>query len=154
MARPSINQHTQQEDVTMRKLARTALAGAMLAIGAIAMAAPASAATINLTLRHCWGGDAEMAAMNTVVDKWNAANPDIQVKAIGGSINAEEIAANAAGGTGPDMVIMCDNGAVAGFAHDGVIMPLDDVLKSIGADTSDIIPSSLAWTQYDGKQYG
>ena len=46
---------------------------------------------------------------------------------------AEEIAANAAAGTGPDMVIMCDNGAVAGFAHDGVIMPLDDVLKSIGS---------------------
>jgi multiple sugar transport system substrate-binding protein len=138
----------------MHRLAKMALAGAVLAIGAITMAVPASADPINLTLRHCWGGDAEMAAMQKVVDTWNAANPDIQVKSIGGSINAEEIAANAAGGTGPDMVIMCDNGAVAGFAHDGVIMPLDDVLKSIGADMSDIIPSSLAWTQYNGKQYG
>jgi multiple sugar transport system substrate-binding protein len=138
----------------MHSLARMALAGALLAMGAIATAVPASADTINLNLRHCWGGDAETAAMNSVVDKWNAANPDIQVTAIGGSINAEEIAANAAGGTGPDMVIMCDNGAVAGFAHDGVIMPLDDVLKSIGADMSNIIPSSLAWTSYGGKQYG
>ena len=73
---------------------------------------------------------------------------------IGGSINAEEIAANAAGGTGPDMVIMCDNSAVAGFAHDGVIMPLDDVLAEIGADTSNLLPASLLWVTYEGKLYG
>lgn len=138
----------------MRNLATMAMAGALLAFGAIGMAAPAAADTVNLTLRHCWGGDAEMAAMQKVVDKWNAANPDIQVKSIGGSIDAEEITADAAGGNPPDMVIMCDNSAVAGFAHDGVIAPLDDLLKTIGADTSDIIPSSLAWTQYNGKQYG
>lgn len=138
----------------MRNLATMALAGVVLAVGSIGMAAPAAADTVNLTLRHCWGGDAEMAAMQKVVDKWNAANPDIQVKSVGGSIGAEEITASAAGGNPPDMVIMCDNSAVAGFAHDGVIAPLDDLLKQIGADTSDIIPSSLAWTQYNGKQYG
>jgi multiple sugar transport system substrate-binding protein len=49
---------------------------------------------------------------------------------------------------------MCDNGAIAGFAHDKVIMPLDDILTKIGADMSDIIPASLKWTQYQGKQYG
>ena len=51
------------------------------------------------------------------------------MRGIGGSIKAEEIAAAVAGGTPPDMVIMCDNSAVAGFAHDKVIMPLDDVLN-------------------------
>jgi len=133
----------------------TALAGALLAIGGTAaMTASAAADPVNLTLRHCWGGDAEMAAMQKVVDKWNTANPDIQVKSVGGSIDAAEITASAAGGNPPDMVIMCDNSAVAGFAHDGVIAPLDDLLKKINADTSDIIPSSLAWTQYNGKQYG
>ena len=137
----------------MRSLTTMALAGAMLTIGAIGLAAPAAAQT-SLTLRHCWGGDAEMAAMQRVVDVWNAANPDIQVTPVGGSIGAEEITASAAGGNPPDMVIMCDNSAVAGFAHDGVIAPLDDLLTAIGADTSNIIPSSLAWTQYDGKQYG
>jgi multiple sugar transport system substrate-binding protein len=138
----------------MRKLVATAWAGAMLTLGVIGMAAPAAADPVNLTLRHCWGGDAEMAAMQKVVDKWNAANPDIQVKSVGGSIGAEEITADAAGGNPPDMVIMCDNSAVAGFAHDGVIAPLDDLIKKIGADTSDILPSSLLWTQYNGKQYG
>ncbi len=137
------------------KLATLTLGGVLLAVGGtIAMTAPAAADTVNLTLRHCWGGDAEMAAMQKVVDKWNAANPDIQVKSIGGSIGAEEIVASAAGGNPPDMVIMCDNSAVAGFAHDGVIAPLDDLLRSIGADTSDIIPSSLAWVTYQGKLYG
>lgn len=134
-------------------LVKMALAGALLAIGgAIATTAPAAA--VDLTLRYCWGGDAEMAAMEKVIGAWNAANPDIHVTGIGGSINAEEIAANAAGGTPPDMVIMCDNGAVAGFAHDGVIMSLNDVLAQIGADTSNLLPASLAWVTYDGKLFG
>ena len=44
--------------------------------GASTAAASAPAETVTLNLRHCWGGDAEMAAMQSVVDKWNAANPD------------------------------------------------------------------------------
>ncbi len=112
------------------RLATMALASVLATAGALATAAPSAAADpVNLTLRYCWGGDAEMAAMGSVISAWNAANPSIQVKGIGGSINAEEIVASVAGGTAPDMVIMCDNGAVAGFAHDKVIMPLNDVLS-------------------------
>ena len=49
---------------------------------------------------------------------------------------------------------MCDNGAIAGFAHDKVILPLDDILTKIGADKSNIIPASLKWVTYQGKLYG
>ena len=117
---------------------------------------PASqtAETVTLTLRYCWGGEGEVKAMEKVIQAWNSAHPEIQVKGISGNIKTEEIAAAVAGGAPPDMVIMCDNGAIAGFAHDQVIMPLDDILKSIGADMSDIIPASLKWSQYQGKQYG
>ena len=132
------------------RLATLVLTGAMLAAAAIAT----PVAAVDLTLRYCWGGDAEMAAMESVIKAWNDANPDIQVKGIGGSINAEEIVASVAGGTAPDMIIMCDNGAVAGYAHDQVIIPLDDVLKQIGADTSNIIPAALKWVSYQGKLYG
>ena len=136
-------------------LATTALPIALLAIGGIAITTSAAAADpVNLTLRYCWAGDAEVGAMESVISAWNAANPDIQVKGVPGSINAEEIVANAASGTPPDMIIMCDNSAVAGFAHDGVIMPLDDVLKQIGADTSNLLPASLLWVSYQGKLYG
>jgi multiple sugar transport system substrate-binding protein len=112
------------------------------------------AATVTLTLRYCWGGEGEVKAMEKVIQAWNSAHPEIQVKGISGNIKTEEIAAAVAGGAPPDMVIMCDNGAIAGFAHDKVIMPLDDILTKIGADTSNIIPASLKWTQYQGKQYG
>ena len=118
-----------------------------------ASAAP-PAAVVTLTLRYCWGGEGEVKAMEKVIQAWNSAHPEIQVKGISGNIKTEEIAAAVAGGAPPDMVIMCDNGAIAGFAHDKVIMPLDDILKSINADMSDIIPASLKWTQYQGKQYG
>ncbi len=117
-------------------------------------AASAPAEAVTLTLRYCWGGEGEVKAMEKVIQAWNDQHPEIQVKGISGSINTEEVAAAVAGGAPPDMVIMCDNSAVAGFAHDQVIQPLDDLLTKIGADTSDIIPASLKWSQYQGKQYG
>ena len=49
---------------------------------------------------------------------------------------------------------MCDNGAVAGFAHDKVIMQLDPLLDSIKADKSNIIPAALKWVTYQGGLYG
>jgi multiple sugar transport system substrate-binding protein len=117
-------------------------------------AASAPAAAVTLTLRYCWGGEGEVKAMEKVIGAWNAANPSIQVRGISGNIKTEEIAAAVAGGAPPDMVIMCDNGAIAGFAHDKVIMPLDDILTQINADKSDIIPASLKWVTYQGKLYG
>jgi multiple sugar transport system substrate-binding protein len=119
-----------------------------------AAAASAPVAPVTLTLRYCWGGEGEVKAMEKVIQAWNQANPAIQVKGISGNIQTEEVAAAVAGGAPPDMVIMCDNGAIAGFAHDKVIMPLDDILTKIGADKSDIIPASLKWVTYQGKLYG
>jgi len=128
-----------------------------------AVSAPASVAAptaappaqpVNLVLRYCWSGDGEVKAMQSIIDKWNAANPTIQVRGISGSIKAEEIAGAVAGGAPPDMVIMCNNEAVPGFAHDGVIQPMDDLLAQVGAKTDDILPASLAWMTYQGKLYG
>lgn len=116
--------------------------------------ASAPAAAVTLTLRYCWGGEGEVKAMEKVIQAWNSAHPEIQVKGISGNIKTEEVAAAVAGGAPPDMVIMCDNGAIAGFAHDKVIMPLDDILTKINADKSDIIPASLKWLTYQGKLYG
>jgi len=122
--------------------------------GASQPAASQPAAVVTLTLRYCWGGEGEVKAMEKVIQAWNSAHPEIQVKGISGNIKTEEVAAAVAGGAPPDMVIMCDNGAIAGFAHDKVIMPLDDILTKIGADKSDIIPASLKWLTYQGKLYG
>jgi multiple sugar transport system substrate-binding protein len=117
-------------------------------------ASQAAAGAINLNVRYCWGGEGEVKAMEKVIQAWNDKNPDIHVTGISGSIQTEEVAAAVAGGAPPDMVIMCDNGAVAGFAHDKVIMQLDPLLQSIGADMSDIIPASLKWLTYQGGLYG
>ncbi len=92
--------------------------------------------------------------MEQVIKAWNDQNPTIQVRGVSGDVKTDEIAAAVAGGNPPDMAIMCDNSAIAGFAHDGVILDMDDLLKQIGADTSDIIPGSLKWVSYQGKLYG
>jgi multiple sugar transport system substrate-binding protein len=108
----------------------------------------------NIVLRYCWSGEGEVTAMESIIQDWNKANPAIQVRGISGSINPEQIAAAVAGGAPPDMVITCNNLPIPGFAHDSVILPMDDLLTKIGADTSDIIPASLAWMTYQGKLYG
>lgn len=113
-----------------------------------------SAQTVNLVLRYCWGGEGEVRAMEQVIKAWNDRNPTIQVRGVSGDVKTDEIAAAVAGGNPPDMAIMCDNSAIAGFAHDGVILDVGDLLKQIGGDTSDIIPASLEWVSYQGKLYG
>jgi multiple sugar transport system substrate-binding protein len=125
--------------------------------GPAATTAPATSAAVepvNLVLRYCWSGEGEVKAMEQIIETWNQANPDIQVRGISGATKTEEIAAAVAGGAPPDMVIMCNNQAVPGFAHDGVILPIDDLITQIGANTDDIFPASLAWMTYQGKLYG
>lgn len=119
-----------------------------------APSASAPAQPVNLVLRYCWSGEGEVKAMEQIIQAWNQANPGIQVRGISGSIKTEQIAAAVAGGAPPDMVIMCNNDAIPGFAHDGVILALDDLLTQIGAKTDDIIPASLAWVTYQGKLFG
>jgi multiple sugar transport system substrate-binding protein len=114
------------------------------------VAAPA----VTLVLRYCWSGEGEVKAMEQIIQAWNAKNPDIQVRGISGSINIEQIAAAVAGGAPPDMVITCNNLAIPGFAHDQVILPMDDLLTQVGADTSNILPASLEWVKYQDKLYG
>jgi multiple sugar transport system substrate-binding protein len=109
---------------------------------------------VSLVLRYCWSGEGEVKAMESIIQAWNSANPAIQVRGISGSIRSEQIAAAVAGGAPPDMVITCNNEPIPGFAHDGVILPIDDLLTQIGAKTDDIIPASLDWVKYQGKLYG
>ena len=108
----------------------------------------------NVVLRYCWSGEGEVQAMESIIQDWNKANPAIQVRGISGSIKPEQIAAAVAGGAPPDMVIDCNNLPIPGFAHDSVILPMDDLLTKIKADTSDIFPASLAWMTYQDKLYG
>ncbi len=137
---------------------QSAAPSASTAPSAAPSTAPASSAPsaqpVSLVLRYCWSGEGEVKAMESIIGSWNKANPDIQVRGISGSIKAEEIAGAVAGGAPPDMVIMCNNEAVPGFAHDGVIQEMSPLLQQAGANTDDILPASLAWMTYQGKLYG
>ena len=119
-----------------------------------APSASAAVQPVNLVLRYCWSGEGEVKAMEQIIQSWNQAHPEMQVRGISGSIKAEHIAAAVAGGAPPDMVIFCNNSPVAAFAHDGVILSMKPLLDKIGADTSKIIPASLDWMTYKGDLYG
>ena len=78
-------------------LALSACAGSATPSPAPATAAPSGAATaapataspvapVTLILRYCWSGDGEVKAMQSIIDTWNKAHPEIQVRGISGSI--------------------------------------------------------------------
>jgi multiple sugar transport system substrate-binding protein len=115
---------------------------------------PTAAPVVNLVLRYCWHGDAEISAMESIIQDFNTSQSAIKVRGISGRIKPDEIIAAVTAGAPPDMIIECNSDDVAPFAANNVIVALDDPLKAIKADTSNIIPASLEWVTYKDKLYG
>jgi len=83
--------------------------------------------------------------------KFEAANPDIKLKleiTVSDGLPTKILTALQSGS--PPDVIEAQHGWVTPYAQQGLIQPLDDVLK----DKDDYIPASLTYSNWDGKQWG
>ena len=114
-------------------------------------AAPAAATKI--TLWHSYhAGGSEETAINTLVANWNKAHTDIQVEAL--EIPFDQIekkyTTEVAAGAGPDMFTM-PNDNLGQWVRDGVVAPVDDLLKG-KLDAYD--KSGVSGLTVDGKLYG
>jgi multiple sugar transport system substrate-binding protein len=70
-------------------------------------------------------------ATKDIVDSWNAANPDIQVKYVQGSWDSvqDQLVTQFQGGTAPD-IIQYESAAMTGFAQQGYLADLGPYLSS------------------------
>ncbi|WP_229075080.1 ABC transporter substrate-binding protein [Actinoplanes sp. DH11] len=121
-------------------------------------AAPAATAYTgpNVTLAF-WNGftGGDGAFMKTLVEQFNAEHPNIKV-----SMNVyqwvdyyQKVPAAVASGNGPDLGIMHVD-SVATNAARGVILPLDDLAKSLNLTEADFSPPVWQAGVYNEKRYG
>lgn len=109
---------------------------------------------IKLTFWNYWDGK-NGEVMQSLVDEWNAANPDIQVENVFIGFNdlLPKLQAATAGGDAPD-IAAGDLIWMPKLAQSGAIAPLDDLAATAGIDLTDFYPALLNAGSYDGKTYG
>lgn len=90
--------------------------------------------------------------MQTLVDNFNAANPNIQVTMTTQAEYSTQLATAAASGTLPDVAIINED-QVATQAFRNVIRPIDDLVAQSGIEASDF--PEVAWNagEVAGKRY-
>jgi multiple sugar transport system substrate-binding protein len=151
---------------------------AMVAIGVPAVLAaalvrgdglqpPASRGPVQITLQRFFGAcDAEYRRLNrrsaaegecgiitTLINKFNADNPDIHVK-----VNIvywpgyDQLSAELAAGHPPDLVTMHES-VISDYSQRHLIMPLDAVLASVGVDPAGFTRAAREGVTRDGSVY-
>jgi ABC-type glycerol-3-phosphate transport system substrate-binding protein len=91
------------------------------------------------------------ARAKELVQKFQAANPDITVKmeiTVADGLPTKILTALQSGS--PPDLIEAQHGWVTPYAQQGLLQPLDDVIT----DKDDYIPAALAYSNWDGKQWG
>lgn len=111
----------------------------------------ASGGKVTLTFQSLAYQDTTVAATKDIVDSWNKANPDIQVKLQQGSWDNvhDQLVTQFQGGTAPD-IIHDESADIMGFAQQGYLADLSDKLS---ADTKKEVSKDV-WksvTTGDGK---
>lgn len=99
------------------------------------------------------GGDGP--AMGAIVDAFNAAHPQIDVRMT--SLNADQMYAKllpaVGAGQGPDIVAMHLD-QLATFAIRGTIVSLDDIVDGLALDGTDFVPQAWDATVFEGRRFG
>lgn len=128
-------------------LARTGIALAGIVAASLALAGCSSSGSdsssggkVTLTFQSLAYQDTTVAATKSIVDSWNKANPNIQVKLQQGSWDNvhDQLVTQFQGGTAPD-IIHDESADIMGFAGQGYLADLskylsDDVKKEVSND--------------------
>ncbi len=140
---------------------------AAASVVALAGASPAFAAT-ELSVQRFFGAcDAdfgtntdvskavgECGIMTSLINKFNADNPDVHVSVTTVEWPGyDQLTAQFAAGDPPDIVTIHQS-VLGDYASRGLLMPLDDVLKSVGVASTDFTDASLSGVTKEGKIYG
>lgn len=111
-------------------------------------------AETTITFWHGWSADSEVAAIQKTIDAFEAANPNIHVKVVGG-ITDDKInqALRAGGPNAPDVVSSFTTDNVGQFCTSGAFVDLSPFLDDAGIDPEKTFPAAqLQYTQYQGDQ--
>jgi multiple sugar transport system substrate-binding protein len=140
---------------------------ALVATAVIALAAAACTGTpdapkasddaskdTTITFWYGWSAPGEVAAIEADVKAFEAAHPNIHVKAVG-NINDDKIkqALRAGGPNAPDVVSSFSSANVGAFCKSNVLTDLKPFLDKSGVDLDRTFPKAIQeYTQYQGKR--
>lgn len=133
---------------SLRLFALLFVALALLTAGLNAPAARAAADTVNLTLEGASSGPAETARLQQIVDTWNKAHADIQVKLSLVPDYDTTLAKELASGTPPD-VFYVDSFKFLDLVKAGALLPVGDKLTNV----DDFYPALRDVFTANGKFY-
>ncbi|MDP8223820.1 MAG: extracellular solute-binding protein [Candidatus Lernaella stagnicola] len=125
----------------------------LLAILVVFLCLSAVVATASpLTLWHSYRGD-EQAALESLIETWNAAHPEKRVTllAVPHEAYANKLTSAIPRGQGPDLFIFAHE-RVGDWARSGLLRPLDDDLTPASWDA--FFPVTVDALRFQGKRYG
>jgi len=130
------------------------LAGALMGASALALSVSAAVAEGNLVISANTSDQAPRAAFEAVVEKFKAANPDINVEfnVIEHEAYKTAIRNFLVADSGPDVGFWFAGNRMAGFVADGLFADISDVWADNGL--ADAMASTMPSITFDGKQYG
>ncbi|MHB8624719.1 MAG: extracellular solute-binding protein [Aggregatilineales bacterium] len=124
---------------------------AMLMLAAFGSLAGAHAQN-SITIR-VWGYGLDDARAKARIAVFQKANPNIQIQAVGGSLNTQQLLTAVASGDPPE-VISVDRARVGSWAGRNALQPIDDLIARDKFDVTQFYPFTMNQVQYKGKVYG
>ena len=91
-------------------------------------------------------------AFEALAERYNRENPGVEVRLLTVPQMHQKLLTAIVGGTPPDVAIY-DRFRLAGLAHRGALMPLDEMAREAGVDVSDFWQAPLDECRYEGKLY-
>jgi ABC-type sugar transport system, periplasmic component len=123
------------------------------AAAAATTAAPASSGSVTeVTFWADWGGDRQ-AAVQQMVDAFNAAHPTIHVTYVVVEDPVTKFLTASTSGQAPDVMIWDRNGTAL-YAPKGVLEPIDSYMAKDGVSADTFYSEAMREMTYDGKTYG
>lgn len=115
-------------------------------------AAPKSAGTTQIEFWHGFQAHEIAALQKMLNDRFTPKHPDVKVKAVGG-VTEEKILTAISGGNPPDVALPPSSEDIGTWANNGVLLPLDDHIKSSNVSLEAYVPAGLDQCKFKGKYY-
>lgn len=115
----------------------------------------ANAAKTTVTFWYSWAGD-EAKVLEDLIAKFNKSSKNVMVKGVSNGSwenHHPKLLTAISGGTAPDCANIGSD-YIQEWAHNGALIPLDNMIKKDKVDLKDFYPVCLEMGKYNGKLYG
>lgn len=118
----------------------------------LALSMVVSAAPVEITYWHGWGGD-EKEVLENIIAKFNETHPHIKVTPVTVFGSYDKLLTAIAAGTAPDVTSAIWVEQMPDLASRGALMPLDAFAEKAGITGEEYIPALWNSWHYEGKLY-